>query len=140
MSEPQPSAILTQGVDHVGLTVSDLRQSRAFFTDCLGWRLLGESPGYPAAFVGDGHTRVTLWQVSSKTDFVAFDRQKNVGLHHLALKIASLENLHFLHERVAAWPGVVVEFSPEPSGRGPKVHSMIREPGGCRIEFAWDPR
>jgi hypothetical protein len=72
--------------------------------------------------------------------FVPFDRQHNIGLHHLALKVASLEQLHQVYELVADWDGVVVEFSPEPSGGGPKIHCMIREPGGCRIEFAWDPR
>ena len=40
----------------------------------------------------------------------------------------------------SVWPGVVIEFAPELSGAGPKWHSMIREPGGCRLEFAWDPR
>jgi lactoylglutathione lyase len=137
MNEANQRNILTQGVDHIGLTVADLKQSTAFFTDCLGWRLLGEKPDYPAAFVSDGHTRVTLWQVSDVAAYVAFDRRRNVGLHHLALKTGTLENLHTVHQRVAAWPGVVVEFAPEFSGKGPKIHCMIREPGGCRVEFAW---
>lgn len=134
MDETRPS-ILTQGVDHVGLTVANLKQSAAFFTDCLGWRLLGEKPDYPAAFVSDGHTRVTLWQVSDT--HVEFDRRRNIGLHHLAIKIGTLADLRAVYQRVAVWPGVVVEFAPELSGKGPKVHCMIREPGGCRIEFAW---
>jgi len=140
MSEKPTPTILTHGIDHVGLTVTDLQRSVAFFVGCLGWHLLGGKPDYPAAFVGDGQTRVTLWQVASNTDFIAFDRHRNVGLHHLALRVPSLENLHDLHRRIASWPGIIVEFSPEPSGGGPKIHSMIREPGGCRIEFAWDPR
>ena len=140
MSEKPSPTILTHGIDHVGLTVADLQQSAAFFVGCLGWRLLGERPDSPAAFVGDGHTRITLWQVSNRADFVAFDRHRNVGLHHLALKVTSLESLHELHGRVVAWPGIIVEFAPEPSGGGPKIHSMVREPGGCRVEFAWDPR
>jgi hypothetical protein len=45
-----------------------------------------------------------------------------------------------LHRRVAAWPNVVVEFDPELSGKGPKIHFMIREPSGVRLEFAYDPR
>lgn len=137
MADTRHGSPLTLGIDHVGLTVADLKQSTAFFTDCLGWRLLGEKPDYPAAFVTDGHTRLTLWQVSDPADFSAFDRHRNVGLHHLALKIGTLENLHALYKRVAQWQGVVVEFSPELSGKGPKVHCMIREPGGCRVEFAW---
>lgn len=131
--------VLTEGVDHVGLTVADLKRSVAFFTDCLGWRVVGGKPDYPAAFVTDGATRLTLWQVSDPGSFTSFDRRNNVGLHHLALKVATLDNLRALHERVSACDGVVVEFAPELSGAGPKLHCMIREPGGCRIEFAFDP-
>ena len=137
---PQEVTALTAGVDHVGLAVADLAQSRAFFIECLSWQLLGERPDYPAAFVGDGHTRITLWQVADPATCIAFDRRRNVGLHHLALKVPGRAQLDALHARVAAWPGVVVEFAPQLSGGGPKWHSMLREPGGCRIEFAWDPR
>ncbi|MBS3651745.1 VOC family protein [Pseudaminobacter sp. 19-2017] len=134
------NAALTSGVDHVGLTVPDLAASQAFFTDCLGWTLLGEKPDYPAAFVSDGVTRVTLWPVKDREGHVPFDRHRNVGLHHLAFRVVDLPTLHAIHERVAKWPGAVVEFAPEPSGTGPKVHCMIREPGGNRIEFAYLPQ
>ena len=59
----------------------------ALFTDCLGWRLTGERPDYPAAFVTDGHPKVTLWQVKDQAHYQGFDRRHNVGLHHLALKV-----------------------------------------------------
>ena len=131
--------VLTEGVDHVGLTVADLKRTIAFFTECLGWRLIGEKPDYPAAFVTDGTTRITLWQVGDTGSFTTFDRRANVGLHHLALKVPSLEALHALHRRVSDWDGVVVEFEPELNGSGPKMHTMIREPGGCRLEFVWTP-
>jgi len=132
--------LMTLGVDHVGLSVRDVVASRDFFCGCLGWRLLGENADYPAAFVSDGKTRVTLWQVENPETCIPFDRRNNVGLHHLAFKVADPPTLEALHARVASWPGVQVEFAPELSGKGPKIHSMVREPGGTRIEFAWDPR
>lgn len=131
---------LTLGVDHVGLTVRDLAASAAFFRDCLGWKVVGENAAYPAIFVSDGRIRVTLWRAEDPATCREFDRRRNIGLHHLAFKVADIESLHALHERVAGWPGVEVEFAPEPSGKGPKIHSMVREPGGTRIEFAYDPR
>lgn len=131
---------LTSGVDHVGLTVSDLVASRTFFTHCLGWELLGENTSYPAAFVTDGTTRVTLWQVKDQTKYVPFDRHKNVGLHHLALRVPELTTLHKIHKRVAEWPGAVIEFAPEQNGTGPKIHCMVREPSGNRIEFTHLPQ
>lgn len=129
----------TLGIDHVGLTVGDLERSRRFFVECLGWQVVGENRTYLAVFVSDGVTRVTLWQVESPGEHVAFDRRKNVGLHHLALKIANLAALEDLHARVSAWPDVVVEFAPELVGKGPRVHCMVREPGGVRIELVCTP-
>ena len=132
----QENVPLTIGVDHVGLTVKDLALTRKFFCDCLGWRAVGENPSYPAAFVSDGNAIVTLWQVEDPGTCVPFERHRNVGLHHLALKVVDHKALDALHERVAAWPGNEIEFAPERSGKGPKFHFMIREPGGVRIEFA----
>jgi catechol 2,3-dioxygenase-like lactoylglutathione lyase family enzyme len=138
MAEHAPPA--TCGVDHVGLSVRDLESTRRFFCDCLGWRVVGERPEYPAAFVSDGHLTVTLWRVETPDQAVAFDRRTNVGLHHLALTVADRAGLDALHKRLASWSGVVVEFAPELSGKGPKVHFIVREPSGIRIEFAFDPR
>ncbi|KER68449.1 glyoxalase [Burkholderia cepacia] len=140
MSEQPPIQPLTAGVDHVGLTVRDLGATAAFFVDCLGWKQVGARPEYPAIFVSDGHVLVTLWEVQRQAERVEFDRKTNVGLHHLALRIGSTVTLDEIFARVAAWPGVVVEFAPENLGAGPKRHTMLYEPGGIRIEFDSDPR
>lgn len=131
---------LTSGIDHVGLTVSTLAASVDFFVNGLGWSDKGGKPEYPAAFVSDGRLLLTLWQVADPAQHIAFDRRANVGLHHLALKVESSEALDVAFSRIRTWPGVQVEFGPEFSGKGPKRHFMIMEPGGNRIEFAWDPR
>jgi catechol 2,3-dioxygenase-like lactoylglutathione lyase family enzyme len=130
----------TCGFDHVGLSVGDLAGSLKFFTDCLGWSVVGERPDYPAAFVSDGQGTITLWQVGSPDKAIAFDRRANVGLHHLAIAVADRAELDALYQRVSSWPGVVVEFGPELSGAGPKIHFIVREPSGVRVEFTFDPR
>ncbi len=135
-----PDTPLTLGVDHIGLAVQNLEASERFFVNCLGWKKVGGKPEYPSAFVSDGTSVLTLWQVEDPQSCVTFDRQKNVGLHHLALKVADEAALNALFDAVSVWPGVTVEFSPEPSGAGPKIHAMIRDPGGVRVEFAYDPR
>ncbi|GLQ50634.1 VOC family protein [Dyella flava] len=135
----QDQNALTIGIDHVGLAVSDLELARRFFVECLGWKVVGGRPDYPAVFVADAHVRLTLWQVDKSSGYVEFDRRKNAGLHHLALKVASLAELEDLFARVAAWPGVVVEFAPEPAAGGPRMHFMVREPSGLRIEFIFIP-
>ena len=130
----------TYGIDHVGLSVRDLASTRNFFCDCLGWRIVGERADYPAAFVSDGHDVVTLCQVESASKAIPFDRRANVGLHHLALAVVDQAGLDTLYKRVSSWPDVIVEFGPEPSGSSPKIHFIVREPSGVRIEFAFDPR
>jgi catechol 2,3-dioxygenase-like lactoylglutathione lyase family enzyme len=130
---------LTRGIDHLGLTVPNLDVTRDFFVNCLGWKEVGAKPDYPAVFVSDGHLLLTLWQLKDEANKVEFDRRKNVGLHHLALKAASKEAFTTLFERVSSWPGVKVEFPPEDLGKGPKRHTMVYEPGGVRIEFDLDP-
>ena len=131
--------VLTQGMNHVGLTVSDLQKSTAFFTETLDWEEVGGYPDYPSKFVSDGQIFLTLWQASDPQNAVAFDRKNNVGLHHLALTVKSRQALDVLYERFLKTDGVVIEFSPEPNGGGPTIHMMIREPSGNRLEFAWSP-
>ncbi len=126
------------GIDHLGLTVGDLDASLGFFTDCLGWEQFGGNPDYPSAYVTNGHAKLTLWQQVEQG--AGFDRRANIGLHHAALKVPDKAALADLFGRISRWPGVVVEFSPELSGNGPKKHFMILEPGGTRLEFSYDPR
>jgi catechol 2,3-dioxygenase-like lactoylglutathione lyase family enzyme len=128
----------TLGIDHLGLTVLSLEKTQAFFMECLGWTLRGERPEYPAAFVTDGKSILTLWQVKSSGEPVQFDRANNIGLHHVALRVANLAELQKVFAKVSAWPGVTVQFGPEISGKGPRMHCMIFEPGGIRIEFVCD--
>lgn len=131
--------VLTRGVNHIGLTVTDLDISTAFFVDTLGWKLVGGYPDYPSKFVTDGELVVTLWQASDPANAVPFDRKNNVGLHHLALTVVSRDALDVLHERFLQTDGVVIEFAPELNNGGPAIHMMIREPSGNRIEFAFNP-
>ena len=60
--ETERSAV-TRGVHHVGLTVSDLDGARAFFVSVLGFSVVAERLDYPAVFVSDGVTLITLWRV-----------------------------------------------------------------------------
>jgi lactoylglutathione lyase len=133
------SAVMTKGLNHLGLTVKNLQASSDFFINTLGWKKVGGYPDYPSIFVTDGKLFLTLWQTESISDVVSFDRKNNVGLHHLALSVASENALHELHRRFKSVQNLVIEFSPELNGKGPTIHMMIREPSGNRIEFAYTP-
>ncbi len=128
---------LTTGVHHVGLSLPDIEAARAFFCDALGYEAVGSVPEYPAHFVSDGSTLITLWQVSDPEKATAFDRKKNIGLHHLAIGVADEAALARLFETVSAWPDAEIEFEPCPIGEGSTVrHFMCAIPGGARVEFA----
>ena len=130
--EKQP---LTLGVHHVGLTVPELSPTLRFFTELLGWKEVGGNPDYPAVFVSDGSVMVTLWRVKDPGNAAPFDKNNNVGLHHLALRVADLEMLDALYRKLDAAADVRIEFAPEPLRSGPTRHMMCYEPGGNRIEF-----
>ncbi len=127
----------TVGLNHLGLSVLDLDATTNFFTGVLGWTELARDESYPRNSVTDGKLRLTLWQVDHSLPVTAFDRRANIGLHHLALEVPSEAVLNDLAERVSDWPGVEVEFMPEPVGSGPRRHMMFQEPGGIRLELIW---
>ncbi|MFN3231989.1 MAG: VOC family protein [Alphaproteobacteria bacterium] len=128
-------AAITRGAHHIGLTIPDLARTRAFFVDTLGFSQLGEVPDYPAVFLTDGTTMLTLWQAEDPASAVGFDRRRNIGLHHFALKVANPDILQGLHEKLLAIDDVEIEFAPEPLGAGPTHHMMVFVPGGVRVEF-----
>ena len=131
--------VMTTGLNHLGLTVKNLQASTDFFIHTLGWKAVGGYPEYPSKFVTDGALFLTLWQTKDVNKTILFDRKNNVGLHHLALSVASKEKLNELYVLFKSVPDLEIEFPPELNGKGPTIHMMIREPSGNRIEFAYNP-
>ena len=127
---------LTQGIHHLGLAVLNADETAQFFCSQLGWREVGRNPAYPSVFVTDDTLTLTLWQVADPQTATRFDRRANVGLHHLALKVADLDTLQALYERISQLPDVSPEFAPQPSRPGsPNSHFICAIPGGLRVEF-----
>jgi lactoylglutathione lyase len=129
--------LTTKGINHLGLAVRNLDQTTSFFTDCLGWTLLARDDSYPRTTVSDGTARFTLWQADPHPPATGFDRRKNIGLHHVALEVSSHQDLEDMADKIRSWPGVEVEFQPEPLSGGPRMHMMFAEPGGIRLEIIW---
>lgn len=127
---------LTAGVHHVGLTVADLEASAKFFEDVLGFDRIGGRPEYPSVFISDGTVMLTLWQ-AKVDDPAPFDRTCNIGLHHLCLRIPDQASLDEAFDRAQQYPGVEVEFPPEPVATGNGMYAMIYEPSGNRIELRY---
>ncbi|ACZ76263.1 VOC family protein [Dickeya zeae] len=124
---------VTTGVHHIGLAVSRLEESAEFFTKLLGWEEVKRRDDYPAIFVKDDALMITLWQTQTE-DPVKFDRKKNVGLHHLALRVKSKEAL-FQTLDVLKANQIEIEFEPALIREGPSMHMICYDPSGIRIEF-----
>lgn len=129
------SAAKTLGAHHIGLTVPDLAAAREFFTEALCFSQVGEVPDYPAVFLSDGSIMITLWQAEDPATAVPFDRHANIGLHHLALRVAGREVLEHLAHELSRHDGTDIEFEPERLGGTDKHHMMCRIPGNIRLEL-----
>ena len=129
---------ITQGAHHIGLTVSRLEESANFFVSLLCWKEVRRNEKYPAIYVSDGSTMVTLWSTKEQPSN-QFDKNKNVGLHHIAFQVEDECDLSNVHDRLVN-SGVKIEFSPEMMGDGPAQHMMCYEPSGIRVEFIWPGR
>lgn len=125
----------TLGIHHLGLSVSQLEVSAQFFTEILGWQELRRDDAYPAIFVSDGAIMLSLWQLREQAAR-AFNKDANVGLHHLALQVASDAQLTAIYQTLVK-NKIEIEFAPEPLRDGPMRHMICYEPGGLRIEFIW---
>ena len=124
----------TQGLHHLGLTVPDVLEAGFFFIDALGFEQVGEVPEYPAKFVSDGTTMITLWRAEAPATAVAFDRRKNIGLHHLALRVDP-DVLNTIADEFEQRGDVDIEFRPCPLGESGLRHMMCRIPGNIRLEL-----
>jgi lactoylglutathione lyase len=136
-AQVQASEQSVQGVDHVGLAVSDLQASERFFTQYAGFHVLSRDEKYPSVFLSNNSVVITLWRVTDPSTAVSFDRKNNVGLHHLALRVSSEATLNALHDRFLHDKQVKIEFAPEQAGNGPNKHMIVYEPSGNRIEFMY---
>ncbi len=125
----------TLNIHHVGLAVKHLETTTQFFVQVLGFDIVGEVPDYPARFISNGKSFLTLWQ--TEPDAADFNRRNAVGLHHFALEVDSAQALNELFEKARLFEGVRVDFSPETLGSGNARHCMLFEPSGIRLELIW---
>ncbi|MCB5164345.1 VOC family protein [Streptomyces bambusae] len=124
---------LTTG--HVGLNVTDLARSLAFYREALGFGLLGEGKeaGRRYAFLGqDGVLVLTLWEQAEGAFAPAA-----AGLHHLALSAASMDEVRAHEARLKdlgvtfAHEGVVAHAEGAASGG-----IFFHDPDGTRLEIS----
>lgn len=134
MDNTTESAITTQGIHHLGLTVVDIHATADFFIGELGFKKLGDDPSRQVIFISDNHTMLTIWQIQNAEDFVSFDRKNNIGLHHFAIKVANTDVLQAAYKRFTTL-GIDIEFAPESMDGTALKHMIFNLPNGPRIEL-----
>ncbi|MEV0171876.1 VOC family protein [Streptomyces sp. NPDC050803] len=126
---------MTLRTGHLGLNVTDLDRSLAFYRDVLGFSLLaeGKEEDRRYAFLGaDGRLVLTLWQQAQ----APYDKAR-AGLHHLAFEADSVEQVReyetALREYGAefAYEGVVAHAEGAASGG-----IFFHDPDGTRLEIS----
>ena len=78
---------------------------------------------------------ITLWQAEDSATARPFDRRRNIGLHHLALRVPNLATLSALADALRARSDTEIEFEPEPLGGSGARHMMCLIPGNIRLEL-----
>ncbi|MFD8420245.1 VOC family protein [Streptomyces sp. NPDC059466] len=128
---------MTPRTGHVGLNVTDLDRSLAFYRDVLGFALLteGKDGERRYAFLGSadggGGPVLTLWQQARGP--YGDDR---AGLHHLALEVDSIDQVRTYETALRgqgvtfAHEGVVAHREGSASGG-----IFFHDPDGTRLEI-----
>ncbi len=127
---------------HVGLNVTDLERSRAFYQQVFGLVVLGESTedGRKFTFLGNPDVSsedfldklaITLWQQAEGTFSTG-----RPGLHHLAFNVASVEEVERVRDELVGlgvellYEGNVVPHSEDFTSGG----IFFLDPDGVRLE------
>jgi len=127
----------TCGLSHVALSVPNIQATRDFF-EALGFHELPElechMPNH-SLMLTDGTAVITLWQIQGKAE--QFDRRHNIGLHHISVRVRSMDDLYALYNKALMVKGVHDEFAPAPLAGTNLVRAMLYEPCGIRVELTY---
>ena len=126
------TATSTLRTGHIGLNVTDIERSLAFYRDVLGYGVIaeGKEEGRRFAFLGeDGRPALTLWQ-QADTAYAA----GSAGLHHLAVEVDTIEQVRAYESALRAHG---VKFAYEgvvPHGEGAASGGIFfHDPDGTRL-------
>ncbi|MCT2593147.1 VOC family protein [Streptomyces sp. N2-109] len=124
----------TMQTGHVGINVTDIERSIAFYTKALGLSISAEGKEDGRRFAlltRDGQLLVALWQQS--TEGFATDR---AGLHHMSFQVESVEDVKSAEQVLRelgtefAYDGIV------PHGEGASSGGIFfTDPDGTRLEI-----
>ena len=110
-------------VEHIGIAVRELEDSKKIYCDILGLELTGEMTlperGVKVAFLETGNTKVELLEgIGDESPVSKFVERKGPGVHHLCFEVEDIRRV--LEELKEA--GVrLIDDSPRPGAEGKLV-------------------
>ncbi|MEU0162457.1 VOC family protein [Streptomyces sp. NPDC006261] len=119
---------------HIGLNVTDLDRSIAFYREVFGFEVLGEGKDGDRrwAFLGrDSRLVVTLWQQSEGAFAPALP-----GLHHLSFQVDTAEEIRATEEVLRSLGATFAYDGIVPHGEtGSSGGIFFTDPDGIRLEI-----
>lgn len=87
---------MMKNVDHIGIAVSNMEESIAYYTDVLGLKLLKveevPSQQVKVAFIDAGNIKIELLEpISEASTIHGFIQKRGQGIHHVAFGVTSIE-------------------------------------------------
>jgi catechol 2,3-dioxygenase-like lactoylglutathione lyase family enzyme len=128
------------GLDHVDLTVNDLPRSIAFYEKLLGTLGFRRVPHATYVAWANAHMGIGLHVAADAEAGAHFDRYR-VGLHHLALRVKSRDDVDRLHDFLLREGVTVLDPPAEYPEYGPQYYAVFfADPDGMKLEvvhFPW---
>ncbi|GGO60547.1 VOC family protein [Nonomuraea cavernae] len=119
---------------HVGLNVTDLARSTAFYCQVLGLEVVGAQTDGDRrfAFLGrEGTLLITLWQQSDGTFATGLP-----GLHHLSFQVADIDAVRRAETTLRELGAELVYDGVVPHGEGASSGGVFfTDPDGIRLEI-----
>ncbi len=129
------NSIQTGGVNHLALTVTDLKRAREFYTGLLGFQTIMEL-GPTRVMLGNGSAIVALSLPPDPKRALRGDRfdENRVGLDHLSFSVASRADLeraaHLFDERGVPHGEI------EDTGAAMRMYMLaFRDPDNTQLEL-----
>jgi catechol 2,3-dioxygenase len=129
-------------VGHVVLKVRDLKRAEQFYTEVLGFEVVTRLKRPRGVFfsLGEQHHDLAVLEVPSDADVV---KEKQVGLHHVALQVGSFAELQECYRTLKAHNVTITAtidhsitksiYFIDPDGNGFELYCDVGEDGLERI-------
>ncbi|MHB1294152.1 MAG: VOC family protein [Anaerolineae bacterium] len=114
---------------HIALKTPDFARAKAFYTETLGFPVLGQIPGKDVVFIGIGGTTIELMEGQMDEP----QTQPRCGFMHLAFEVDDVDSTY------ADLVLKGVEFFVEPKNVGDICLAFFRDPDGNELELFSSP-